>query len=220
MTEIYLAAERRAILDRVLANAAFDGWTAAALRTAVTQAGYDDVMAARAFPGGVRDLLDFYLDEADREMAAACEEIDLGALRIRERIAKIVETRLRQAAPHREAVRRALAVLVLPGRGPLAVRHLARTVDVMWRRLAGDNATDFNWYTKRALLAGVYLPTLLYWLDDRSDDYTETWAFLDRRISGIMKIQIYRGKIEKRLGKLPTPWRLLARLRYPETRGA
>ena len=58
----------------------------------------------------------------------------------------------------------------------------------MWYA-AGDTSTDFNFYTKRATLAGVYSSTLLYWLNDRSPGGEATWGFLDRRIDDVMKIE-------------------------------
>ena len=213
MTDAYLEQEKRAILARALANAAFDGWNDRALVGAAVDAGYDRSMALRAFPGGARDLLDFYLSEADRDLVRACRGLALPSLKIRQRIARIIRCRLELSADHREAVRRAFAYLLLPGHMPLAVGRLARTMDVMWR-LAGDDATDFNWYTKRALLSGVYLSTLLYWLNDESEEFAETWDFLERRIGDVMGIQKGRARFDKLAAKIPSPWPLLGRLRH------
>jgi ubiquinone biosynthesis protein COQ9 len=117
-------------------------------------------------------------------------------LKIRERVALAVRTRLLQHAAHREALRALAAFLALPAHAGLATRCLWRTVDAMWRAI-GDTATDFNYYTKRALLAGVYGSTLLVWLDDSSEGFADSFAFLDRRIADVMTIE--RGKA--RLGQ-------------------
>ncbi len=219
MTAGHLGAERRAILERVLANAAFDGWTAPAMANAAEGAGYDAIMARRAFPGGVTELLAFFMAETDRRLVESLDRQVLADLRIRDRIARIVRARLELLAPHREALRRALASRLLPGRGGGALGSLARTVDVMWH-LAGDRATDFNWYTKRALLAGVHATTLLFWLNDTSEGNEATWAFLDRRIGGVMAIMKARGRIERVAAKLPNPWPALGRLRHRRARSA
>jgi ubiquinone biosynthesis protein COQ9 len=211
----HLLLEKRAILHAAIENAPFDGWGQQALKRAARDAGYEEIMAARAFPEGSRDLLSFFLDETDREMIEGCEKLDLAALKIRERIAAIIRLRLEQAIGRREAVRRAISRLALPGHGPLVARHTAQTMDAIWQ-LAGDTSTDFNWYTKRGLLAGVYTSTLLHWLNDDSEACDNTWAFLDRRIAEVMKIQKAKFKIQKRLAKLPTPWNTLGRLRHPK----
>src|SRR5262249_25858057 len=116
------------------------------------------------------------------------------------------------AAPQREAIRRALAFLALPLHAPLAAKLLYRTVDAVWYAL-GDRSTDFNFYTKRALLAGVYSSTLLYWLNDKSAECTESWGFLDRRIAEVMKIPQATARLEKLKNKLPDPFQLLRRRR-------
>jgi len=114
----------------------------------------------------------------------------------------------------REAVRRALAILAMPQNVPLGFRISWRTADLMWR-LAGDASTDFNHYTKRMTLGAVYASTLLAWLDDQSEGWSETAAFLDRRIGDVMKFEKWkaewRGSGERRLSLT----RFLGRLRYP-----
>ena len=219
MSAAHLASERRAILDTALRHAAFDGWTQRTLRQAVREAGFEVTMARRAFPGGGKELIAFFMAETDRRLAMALDPQELAGLRIRERIARIVRTRLELLAPHREAVRRALASGLLPGRRRGTLKGLARAVDLMWH-LAGDTATDFNWYTKRALLAGVHATTLFFWLGDDSDGFEETWAFLDRRIEDVMRIQKARGRFDKAVERLPKPLAMLARLRHGRARSA
>jgi len=72
------------------------------------------------------------------------------------------------------------------------------TADHIWRSI-GDRSTDFNFYTKRALLSGIYLPTLLFWLEDQSEDFRDTSAFIDRRIENIMHIQKLRGTLKDKI---------------------
>ncbi len=199
----HLESERRAILGRMLEHVPFEGWSAASLKTRVADLGYPPSMAARAFPGGVREVVSLFNAETDRRMRAALAERDLGALRVRERVAAAVRCRLELVAPHREAVRGAVAFSAHPANAPAALAELYRTIDDMWRA-CGDTATDFSFYTKRALLAAVYSSTLLYWFDDRSPDCADTWAFLDRRIAEVMKIGALRGRLE-RFAKAVTP---------------
>ena len=191
----HLEKERHALLEAALGHVPFEGWTRRALAAAARDCGYEPSLARRAFPRGIGDLVDFFAAEADRRMLAELAGLDLGAMRIRDRIATTVRCRLELLAPNREAVRRAIAFYAQPGRAPAGLAALYRTVDAMWRA-AGDTATDFNFYTKRMLLSGVYTTTLLYWLDDRSPECADCWAFLDRRIANVMEIQKARGRLE------------------------
>ncbi len=199
---------RLTLLEATLPHVAFDGWTLAAMRAGASDAGVDAADLERLFPGGPDELIALFLEQADADMVRELERRDLGNMRIRDRIATAVRVRLEQHAGHREAVRRALALQVLPHNGPGGMRALYRTVDAMWRA-AGDTATDFNFYTKRLLLSGVYTATLMFWINDDSEDFEATWAFLDRRIGNVMEIEKAKGRVKR---WLPDPDALVARV--------
>jgi ubiquinone biosynthesis protein COQ9 len=180
-------ATRDAILLATLGHVAFDGWTRRALAAGVADAGLKPDMAGRAFGGGGLDLIAHFSDWADRAMLARLGDLDLASMRVRHRLGAGVRARIEPLAPHREAVRRALAVLAMPHNAWLAARLTWCTVDAIWYA-AGDTATDFNFYTKRALLAPVYATSLLYWLGDASPAGADTWAYLERRIGDALGI--------------------------------
>jgi ubiquinone biosynthesis protein COQ9 len=211
MSADHLLAEKRALLAAMLPHVPFDGWNARALGLAARDCGYEPAMTTRAFPGGAADVLDFWVAETDAAMLRALESRDLAALKVRDRVKLAVLTRLELVAMHREAVRRALALEALPQHAPRALKQLYRTVDAIWY-VAGDTATDFNFYTKRMLLAGVYAATLLHWLDDKSEGFASTAAFLDRRLADVMRIQQAKGRLGKLVEKLPNPFRPLRRV--------
>ncbi len=202
--------ERDAVVMAALPHVIFDGWTITALQRGAQDAGVSKNVVDVLFPGGPRAALRHWYDLADRQILLDIADHDLEAMRIRERIAFLVRTRLERWSPHREAVRKALALAALPGFAEDAMRSGYATVDAMWRA-AGDRATDFNFYTKRGLLGAVYSSTLLVWLEDNSESFTETWAFLDRRIADVMKIPQAQARLKEALGRLPNPLRLLRR---------
>jgi ubiquinone biosynthesis protein COQ9 len=206
----HLLAEKRALLEAMLPHVPFDGWTAKSLHLAARDAGLDTGVVLRAFPGGAADLLDFWVSETDAAMLRVLEGRDLAAMKVRERVRLAVMTRLELVAMHREAVRRALTLEALPQHAPRALKQVYRTVDAIWYA-AGDTATDFNFYTKRLLLAGVYGATLMHWLDDKSENFAGTSAFLDRRLADVMQIEKAKGKLAKLADRLPNPFRNLRR---------
>ena len=99
-------------------------------------------------------------------------------------------------------------MLALPRHAPLSLRLLYETVDGIWYA-AGDRTTDFSFYTKRLTLAAIYAATLLYWLEDSSPDFSDTRAFLERRLSEVAAIGKARQRFETALEHLPNPVRLL-----------
>ena len=207
MTDAKLDKLRPQLLAAILAHVPFDGWSDRALRAGAEDVGADLATLRRAFPRGVAGVLAFWAAESDRAMLAALEEHELADMRVSERIATAVRERLEVNARPREALRLALGRAALPRHAPDALAALWRSVDAMWHA-AGDTATDFNFYTKRGLLAGVYSSTLLYWLNDKSDDQAESWAFLERRISDVMRVPKALGRLR---ACLPDPERIIRR---------
>lgn len=189
------SAERDAAIEAVLPHVPFDGWT----RTALRHAGPD---ADLLFPGGAADLVEAFCDFADRRMEQEAAGLNLAGEKLPARVRVVIALRLSQIRPHREAMRRATALLALPMNVRLAARCTARTADAIWHA-AGDRSTDFSWYTKRAILASIFGATILYWLRDGSEDDAATLAFLDRRLAGVGRIGRVRRRVEGMLGRLP-----------------
>lgn len=183
------------ILDAALPAVAFDGWTPTTLERAAESIGCSAFDASRAFPGGVVDALKLFSDRADALMLEGLRrDHQLSTMKIRERIATAVMLRLCQQLTNREAIRRASAFYALPWNMAAGLAALYKTVDAIWRE-AGDSSTDYNFYTKRLMLAGVLTSTKHVWLDDRSHGLAETQAFLNRRIENVMQIEKAKAKI-------------------------
>lgn len=208
--ETDVTALRDRLVDAVLMHVPFDGWSKAALKRAAEDCDVDWKTADALFPAGARDLVNWHSRLADRRMLASLEDSPLEEMRIRDCIAFAVMTRFEMNAPDREAIRSALSFLALPQNAPLAAELLYRTVDDIWFA-CGDRSTDWNFYSKRGLLAGVYSSTLMVWLNDESEDFETTRAFLDRRIGNVMAIPKIKGGAQK-IGRVATfiPRRLKA----------
>lgn len=179
--------ERDAAIHAALPFVPRFGWTRTALRAGLGAIGEEPESEAWLFPTGPVGAIEAWLDLADREMEAAALGEDLSALRTPARIRRLILLRLEQAAPHREAVRRALARLALPWNLPVAARGAARTASAIWHA-AGDSSADFSWYTRRATLSAVYAATLAFWLQDEDPDQAATAAFLDRQLAGLARL--------------------------------
>lgn len=214
MTEdLPLAELRPRLVAAMLVHVPFDGWTATARDMAADAEHIDRDIAAMALPDAA-SMVDAYTARADTLMTEAMAAAGADKMKVRERIRFALNSRLDAADPDKEAVRRALAVLLHPSNAPLAAKTLWRSVDAMWRA-AGDTATDLNHYSKRAILSSVYSATLLYWLDDDSENHEATRGFIDRRIDGVMRFEKAKARLKKSLGWMPDPARFLGRLRYP-----
>lgn len=205
---------RLALAPDIASAAVFDGWSDAALVHASDSTGADIDIVRLAYPGGAMDMITAWIDTIDLKMAEELPAEKLATMKIRERIRSLIQIRLDAVLGLEEAVRRALAVMAQPQNAARALKIGWRSADIMWR-LAGDTATDYNHYTKRTILGGIYSATLAVFIDDESEDKQETKAFLDRRIDGVMRFEKVKAQFLNRERESFSVSRFLGRLRYP-----
>lgn len=203
------------LLDAALTHIPFDGWTAKAINQAADDIGITPMRAHLVFPSGAKDLMDAHLTRERDYLQTALAGASLEPLRIRDRIKTSLLLWLKREATYREASRRAASFLAMPPHAPMAARHVWAMADIMWRA-AGDAATDFNHYSKRAIVSGIITATHLYWLNDMSDDYSATEGFIERRIDNVMQFEKVKAKARQLDAYRPSLARFLGRLRYPE----
>jgi ubiquinone biosynthesis protein COQ9 len=206
---------RLALAPGIAQAAVFDGWSEATLIAAADELGADPDVARLAFKdGGPSGMIAAWIETIDRQMILDLPAEKLAAMKIRERVRALIQYRLDAVAGQEEALRRALAVMTMPANVAKSLRTGWNSADVMWR-LAGDTATDYNHYTKRAILAAIYGATLAVFVDDQSDGKADTRAFLDRRIDGVMKFEQAKAKWLNPRREHFSMSRFLGRLRYP-----
>ncbi|GGC42454.1 hypothetical protein GCM10011371_32310 [Novosphingobium marinum] len=205
---------RVALAPRIASAAVFDGWTSEAVANAAEEAGVDPDVAAYAFRGGAMDMIAAWISEVDARMQGAFDTAELAQLPVRERIRKLVLFRLEQCLGLEESLSRAMAVMAMPQNAGRAVKLGWASADSMWR-LAGDTSLDYNYYTKRAILSGVYAATVSVFADDSSDGKSETKAFLDRRLEGIIRFEKFKARVLRPDAERFSVSRFLGRLRYP-----
>ncbi len=205
---------RLALAPTVADSAVFDGWSEAAVVAAAEMAGADPDVAKLAFADGPMDMIAAWIEVTDEKMVEALPVEKLAQMPIRERIRSLVQSRLDAIAGQEEALKRATAIMAMPQNIPASLKRSWKSADLMWR-LAGDTATDYNHYTKRTILSGIYSATLAVFADDASENKQKTREFLDRRIEGVMKFEKTKAKWLNPDRESFSVSRFLGRLRYP-----
>jgi len=208
-------AVRLEILSIALTLVPFEGWTDAVLTQSARQAYIKVAVSKAAFPNGVRDLLQYWSSRLDDQMREAIEADAFQALKVREKVTQALIIRLEALSDHKEAARRGAAFLALPQNAPLGTKLLWKTSDAVWRGL-GDPSTDFNYYSKRTILSGVWSSVFMRWLADETSEMTQTRAFLDARIENVMQIEKVKAKAREMGFHPKRAIQFLAGLRYPQ----
>lgn len=214
LDDLTLPELRLALAPAIADAAAFDGWGDVAVDAAAVQLGVAPPAARLAFPGGAADMIAAWVERIDADAALALPAAALAEVGVTERIRRLVHFRIDAVAGREEALRRALAILAMPRNAARAARLGWSSADLMWR-LAGDTATDFNHYTKRAILSSVVAATLAVLVDDHSAGKAETRAFLERRLAGVGRFEKAKARFLRPDAQHFSVVRLLGRLRYP-----
>ena len=177
-----------------LPNVAFDGWSNSTFVAACREADISERKARLFCPRGALDLAIAFHKWGDDQFETAFTKKKISELKVREKIKKAVELRIKLASDT-EVVRRGVVLFALPIYAFEGSRLIWDTSDLIWE-LIGDNSEDYNWYSKRAILSAVYASTVLYWLGDNSEGSEETWHFLDRRIEDVMKFETAKVQLK------------------------
>ncbi len=183
------------LLDAALPHVAFDGWSPAVVEAARQDLGISDADVQALAPRGALDLAIAYHRRGDQAMVTRLGTADLSGVRFNEKVATALRFRL-DAMTDREAVRRATTLFSLPPHSADGAKLVWETADHVWTAL-GDTSEDGNWYSKRAILSGVWGATVLYWLGDDSPGFVNTHQFIDRRIENVMQFEKLKGQLRE-----------------------
>ena len=183
------------LIKAMLTHVPFDGWTWEAMEQGATDIGYEMKKTSserikifkNLFKNGSIDFIDIFSEIIDFEVKENYNSIEAKPERVPEKIKKIIMIRLNLCQKYKEAVRSSISLSAIPVNAKISLNILYRTCNSIWR-MAGDKSTDFSFYTRRMTLAAIYTSTLLFWLNDKSNDNVETEFFLDRRLNDISKI--------------------------------
>ena len=187
------------LIRAMLIHVPFDGWTWEAMEQGAIDIGYEKKKTSSErikifkglFKNGSIDFIDIFSQIIDLEVKENYNSIESKPERVPEKIKKIIMIRLHLCQKYKEAVRSSISLSAIPVNTKISLNILYRTCNSIWR-IVGDKSTDFSFYTRRISLAAVYTSTLLFWLNDKSNNNIETECFLDRRLKDIGKISILK----------------------------
>ncbi|MDR2831722.1 MAG: COQ9 family protein [Rickettsiales bacterium] len=192
--------EQKLIIDRLIRVIPFEGISDETLLKVCT-----DLNLASSFckfQNGIYSALEYIAEDLNNLMETELKNSNLEAMRVRERIKLAVQIRLSnyiKLPNYREFLKNILSFSVLPKNTYFSSKLLYKTVSAIWYGIH-DQSTDFNYYTKRAILAGVYLSTILFFINDYSKDFADTLLFLDKRINNVMTFQKFKTRLKGIIG--------------------
>ncbi len=136
------------------------------------------------FPNGYIDILELSLNELNKSLENKIGKINIINFPMSKRIKKILTTRLEILNGEKNFYRKTFNHLLLPQNNKLMKKNLYSSVNGMWY-LAGDNSTDFSFYTKRAILTVIYTNALFIFFNK---DIEKANLNIDQNLKRISKI--------------------------------
>jgi rpsU-divergently transcribed protein len=132
----------------------------------------------------VREQLQMNEEDTRNSSSSSISEIKIQTLP--EKLEIVSRARLEMILPYVEQGHwlNAMALSALPEHAEATTRLALETVDEIWH-VAGDRSVDYNWYIRRAGFMPGYYATELYLLSDESNEYEETWKFLNWHVHSL-----------------------------------
>ena len=201
------------ILQAMLPIVVFDGWNQKSLRASIKSINLPEGSEELYFPEGALEVIRFWHDQMNEFVKSNLESLNKSEMKIREQVTAGVLSALESIGSNEEAMRRAIIRLSLPDAAVQGPTYLWSLADSIWRAI-GDRSTDYNYYTKRTILAGVLGSTITVWISDSDQNKVKTKLFLDARISNVMSFEKSKFKIVEKINNIPNFAEILGRLRY------
>ena len=153
-------------------------------------------------------LLKFYLEELNNGFILKAKKLNLKNFRTHIKIRELILLRLNLYQKEKKIIKKTYFSLLLPKHFNISSYALYKTVNEIWF-LAGDKSTDFNFYSKRAILSTIYSSVIFHWINN--DDINLTKLFLDKQLLRVSKIPIVKGKIKNFSSQLPNGLKIYRR---------
>ncbi|MFT8736483.1 MAG: COQ9 family protein [Zymomonas mobilis] len=213
--EMTLDQIRQILAPSLPEHVAFDGWSDQALALAAYQHKIPIERARLAFHDGRIQMIDGWFAAVDKALSEKAASLSLDDMKVRDKIQTLVMARFEIMQPYREALRRALSILMTPSHIAHSSQLSWHTADLIWK-LAGDKSTNFSYYTRRLSLDAIFMATLYVYLDDKDAELSNTRQFLARRIQNLMRFHKVKSWFSRPEESKFSFSRLLGRLRYPD----
>jgi len=161
------------------------GWSRDTLLKSAKKLKISTPMLANLFPSFEYDVLKFLISQNNTLVEKQFNSFNSSRLKVRDKIKTILELKFETNLYLKKALPEMLKFLLRPGNLLMSIKMLHQNSDFIWN-LAGDQSNDFSYYSKRGLLSMIYLATLIYWLNDRSEKNIGTKNFISKSVDGIV----------------------------------
>ena len=189
----YLLTKRQVVLRFAKKFVSENGLTKNCLENISKKYGLNTDETDLLFPQGNIDLIKFALEQLNNDLEVYCRQIDLIRLPIHKRIRKVLLSKISLMNKDKSFYRSIFLNLLIPKKNFSLSNQLYNSVDQIWF-IAGDSSTDFNFYTKRLILSGIYSRVILFFFNNNNQEELEN--ILDESLKRVSKIPEIKSKLK------------------------
>ena len=189
----YLLKKRQVVLRFAKKFVSENGLTKNCLENISKKYGLNTDETDLLFPQGNIDLIKFALEQLNNDLEVYCRQIDLIRLPVHKRIREVLLSKISLMNKDKSFYRSIFLNLLIPKKNFSLSSQLYNSVDQLWF-IAGDSSTDFNFYTKRLILSGIYSRVMLFFFNNNNQEELE--KILDESLKRVSKIPEIKSKLK------------------------
>ena len=192
---------KESFLQALVEKVEIEGWGEQIIEEVCLELDLDKKHYHIWFPQGTKEILDFLENKYDQEMLEVMKDSNQQQ-GVTNKIAYALKLRICDTSRSKMLSIKNSQFYINPVNAAGALKSSWRTVDRIWQ-YAGDKSVDFNYYSKRNLLHGVYLSCQTHYNLDKSENNIKTREFIDKSLSTVVESAKCIKKIPQLLKKIP-----------------
>ncbi len=186
-------------LDTALELSVFLGWNDRLIDTCCSNLCISRAVFSMVFKNNLMSLSELFFTRVDTAMEnAIIQNNDWRLQAIHLQVYNLLVARFNYMIPYKEAIAKMLYAMSMPWNLFKSSDSAWRAADKIWQ-LVEHSSAGFDYYTRRAILASVYVNSLLYFVTDNSNDSINTYDFIKRQLKCIGKVGKLKNQILRKV---------------------
>lgn len=172
------------------------GCSSDVLKQASLSAGHDENLGDLLFINGIFDLIAYYFEQEQNYVLSKLKDSQTNS--IGAKVQMSLEASIGFWHFRHKLLTKIISFLSLPWNLPYKIKLYWNYADFVWSEILNDGSTDFNYYSKRSILNGVYSTSLFYMLTDNSKDAQDTLEFMHRQLKRVHEFGKFIQPLKKK----------------------
>ena len=187
--------DKNTLLEEFLASLNANRWTNSNYLSVVSKSAISDIIWNSNFPLDLKDLTIFFINKSLEKIELPTRDQFI-EMNTQARLEIILLSYLNQFKDNKLIIKRLIKYFKSTESFTTSPESIYLISDKFWN-LIEDTSVDFNFYTKRFILMSVIVPTILFWVEDESENSLNTNEYIKKCFNRSMKIGKIKNKIKE-----------------------